>query len=316
MYAINWLNVGAIFYYMAPDFNVGVVGLGTLTSAFYLGIGIMQVPGGILAAKWGPKKTVVLGTLVSSVAAIGTSISPLIAEVTVLRFVVGSGMAFVFAPAVVLIAKFFRRGLTGSSVGLLNSAFDVGGLFGLYAWVVIAADFGWRPSLALSGGLGVITGLLAIAYVPNDESSLEFRIKITQLSKIIGDSQLILLGLGTLGLTVGNILISSFMVYYLVQVLALSPSLAGAIASAVVALPILTALIGGNMYDRIRKPKLLMLISNVTMAVALLMSGVPNLFGALSGTVLGGVAFGIGLTVTFAAAKDLKGGRNSTRVWP
>ena len=41
VYAINWLNVGAIFVLMSPDLGVGVAGLGTLTSAFYLGIGLM-----------------------------------------------------------------------------------------------------------------------------------------------------------------------------------------------------------------------------------------------------------------------------------
>ena len=57
VYAINWLNIGAIFYAMAPDLGTGVVGLGTLTSSFYLGIGIWQVPGGVMAAKWGQAGT-------------------------------------------------------------------------------------------------------------------------------------------------------------------------------------------------------------------------------------------------------------------
>src|SRR2546422_9474096 len=56
VYAVNWLNIGAIFYLMSADLNSGVSGLGTLTSSFYLGVGIMQVPGGILAAKWGPQE--------------------------------------------------------------------------------------------------------------------------------------------------------------------------------------------------------------------------------------------------------------------
>ncbi len=56
VYAINWLNIGAIFYLMSADLHSEVSGLGTLTSSFYLGVGTMQVPGGILAAKWAPRK--------------------------------------------------------------------------------------------------------------------------------------------------------------------------------------------------------------------------------------------------------------------
>jgi len=42
VYAINWLNIGAIFYLMSGDLQTGVSGLGALTSSFYLGVGIMQ----------------------------------------------------------------------------------------------------------------------------------------------------------------------------------------------------------------------------------------------------------------------------------
>src|SRR5207247_3042707 len=115
---------------MSADLNSGVLGLGTLTSSFYLGVGIMQVPGGILAAKWGPKRTVSLGILVSSMAVLGTSISSAILEVAILRFIVGAGMALVFAPSVVIMTRFLG-GKSGTGVGLINSAFDIGGLFGL-----------------------------------------------------------------------------------------------------------------------------------------------------------------------------------------
>ncbi len=152
---------------MNSDLNSGVSGLGTLTSSFYLGVGLMQVPGGVLAAKWGLKRTVTLGIFISSFAVLGTSIATSILTVAILRFVVGTGMACVFAPAVVLVTRILR-GKSGTGVGLINSAFDVGGLLGLFGWILIASVTGWRPSLVLSGGLGVLTGLLVIALVPRD----------------------------------------------------------------------------------------------------------------------------------------------------
>lgn len=57
VYAINWYNVASIFFLMSIDFGQGVSGLGVLASSFYLGVAIFQVPGGILAAKLGPRKT-------------------------------------------------------------------------------------------------------------------------------------------------------------------------------------------------------------------------------------------------------------------
>jgi len=144
---------------MNADLNSGVSGLGTLTSSFYLGVGIMQVPGGVLAAKWGPKRTVSLGILVSSIAVLGTSISSAILEVATLRFIVGAGMALVFAPSVVLMTRFLG-GKSGTGVGLINSAFDIGGLFGLFGWILLATVTG-LGSLGSNLGSVLISSFMA-----------------------------------------------------------------------------------------------------------------------------------------------------------
>ncbi len=305
IYATNWLNIGAIFALMEVTLNVGVVGLGTLTSCFYLGLGLVQVPAGILAAKVGPKKVVVTGIMTSSLATLAISASTQLAQVAVLRFVVGAGMAFVFAPAVVLVANYFGGERAGVGVGVFNSAYDVGGLLGLYVWIVIATASGWQSSLLLSGGIGVATGVLVQAYVPDDSKSLGFKLRLGTLAAILKNRQLVLLGLETLGLSVGNILISSFMVYYLNQSLGVPLTTSGLIAAMVVVVPIATALWGGRLYDRMKKPRLLMLLSEAAMALALLLTSVPALaLGALA-SVLGGVASGVGFTVAFAWARDL-----------
>jgi len=166
IYAINWMNVGAIFFLMSPDLGAGVSGLGTITASFYLGIGLLQFPAGVLAAKWGPKKVSVIGVFLSSFSALGTSVMGTIPEMAVLRFFVGAGMAFVFAPGVVIIARLLRGGKSGMGVGLYNSAYDVGGVLALFGWVVVAGVTGWRSSLALSGGLGVVSGILTLLSFP------------------------------------------------------------------------------------------------------------------------------------------------------
>ena len=56
----------------------------------------------------------------------------------VLRFVVGVGMALFFGPSVTLITRYLRRGSEGLAVGLLNSAHSIGGIIGLFGWVIIA----------------------------------------------------------------------------------------------------------------------------------------------------------------------------------
>ena len=304
IYALNWLNFGAIFYLMSSDVGAGVSGLGTVTAAFYLGIGLAQVPAGLLAAKYGPKKIVVIGVFLSSLCAIATSAVSTITELALLRFFVGVGMAFFFAPGVVIVARLLRGGRSGMGVGLFNSAYDLGGLLGIFGWIVVATAFGWRPSLAFSGGLGVITGILVYAFVPGDEPSSEFRVDRRSLLAILGNKQIVLLGIATLGFAIGNTVISGFMVYYLKNDLSVQGTVAGLVTSLITVVPILTALWGGRVYDTTSRHRMVFLVAMLGSAASLSLGAFHSLYAAAACAALGGVVTGFGFTFAFAGARD------------
>jgi MFS family permease len=304
VYAVNWLNFGAIFYLMSNDVGAGVSGLGTVTAAFFLGIGIMQVPGGLLAAKYGPKRVVVIGILATSFSVLATSAVSTIPELSVLRLLEGAGMAFVFAPGVVLVTRLIR-GKAGMGVGLFNSAYDIGGLVAIFGWVVVATVTGWRASLALSGGLGVLTGVLVLLLTPGDETSDEFRVERGTLLSLLANKQLVLLGLVTLGFSIGNTVISSFMVYYLKSELGVAGTLAGLIASLITVIPIFTALWAGRIYDSATRHRPIMMVVLLASAASLVLGAPASVYAAVGCVALGGVISGFGFTVAFAGARDL-----------
>ena len=305
IYAVNWVNIGAIFYLMESDLGVGLPQLGTVTATFYLGLGIMQIPGGVLAARWGPKRVAVVGIFLSSFSVLGTAVSTNILEVAVLRFLVGWGMAFVFAPAVILVVGLLRGGGSGMGVGVLNSAFDVGGLFGLFGWVVIAVVTGWRPSLLLSGGIGILSGILVAAFVPGDGAGRGLRVDRKALLAVVRDRQLILLGLGTTGLGVAYTDIASFMTLYGVKSLGVSGIVAGSATALITVVPIFTALWGGRAFDALSRHRVLMVLSLFGSAVALVLGSYPSLTAAIACSALGGVMSGVGYTFAFAGAREL-----------
>lgn len=148
IYAINWFNIASIFPHIASDFRQDVFLLGLLSSSFLIGIGLFQIPGGILAAVQGPRKTAIYGITIASSAALLCGLSQ-IYQMEILRFVVGVGMALFFGPSVTLITRYLGKGSEGLAVGLLNSAHSIGGIIGLFGWVVIADFIGWRQSLLL-----------------------------------------------------------------------------------------------------------------------------------------------------------------------
>ena len=89
IYAVNWYNFAAVFTLIARDLNQNVAGLGAAVGSFYLGAGLFQVPGGLVAAKIGPKRTAVYGTLLASASSVLTAVSTDFSQLPVLRFMVG-----------------------------------------------------------------------------------------------------------------------------------------------------------------------------------------------------------------------------------
>jgi MFS family permease len=206
----------------------------------------------------------------------------------------------------VLVTKLLSN-RSGVGAGLVNSAFDVGGLLGLFGWILIAAATGWRPSLGLSGGLGLFSTLLVVALVPKDGTDNQFRITGARLKEILRKRTLVQLGFGALGSNLGSVLISGFMVFYLHSELGETGAIGGLVASLIVVLPIATSVWGGRIYDRMRKPKRILIVSGVGMVGALIVCSVPTLLGASVGAFVGGFAVGPASTVAFAAARDLSG---------
>ncbi|MDE1858671.1 MAG: MFS transporter [Thaumarchaeota archaeon] len=305
VYAINWVNFGAIFYLMAPDLGTGISGDGIVTSAFYLGLGLMQIPGGVLSARWGPKRVVVTGIFLSSFAVLGTSVATDIPEAAVLRFLVGWGMAFVFAPAVIIITQLMHGGKSGMGVGLMNSAFDVGGIFGLFGWVVLAAATGWRPSLALAGALGILTGTLVALYIPADKDYAAPKVDGKAMRAVVFDRQLVLLGLGTVGFGFAYTVVSGFMTFYGVDALHVSGTLAALATVFVTVVPIFTALYGGRTFDSLSKHRGVMVACLVGSAASLVVVAFPSIAAAAAGSVLAGIVTGVGYTFAFAGAREL-----------
>jgi MFS family permease len=304
VYAINWYNMAAVFSLIASEFKQDVSGLGLVTAAFYIGIGLFQVPGGLLAAKFGPRLTVICGTTIASSTALLTGLAGNLFTIAVLRFLVGAGMALVFAPAVVLVTRFLRRGAEGLGIGIYNSAFSLGGTIGLSGWAVLAAAFGWRISLFTSGLLGLVTVVLIVVFSPRDSVRSDFKIDYRKLRATLLDRWLIVLSIALFGLGVGSTVVGNFMAYYLESVSHIGVGVAGEVASLAVASALVTAPFSGRVFDRFGNAKMLLLLTGAVMALGVGVAFIGSLYAAVLSGVLVGLASGAGFTFGFAAARE------------
>ena len=262
------------------------------------------MPGGILAAKAGPRLTVIYGTTIASVSALLTGFARNLAEIAVLRFLVGAGMALVFAPGIVLVIRLLGKGSEGLGVGTYNSASSLGGVIGLSGWAAIAVGLGWRSSLVISGSLGLATSLLLVFFVPKDNLRPDFQIDLHCLKLILSDKWLIALSIAQLSLNAGQSVVGNFIAYYLENVSIVGVGEAGVIASLAVASAFVVGPFSGRVFDRFGNVKWLLLVTGVVMALGVGIAFIGTLYSAIVSSVLVGLASGAGFTFGIAAAKE------------
>jgi MFS family permease len=304
VYAVNWYSLAAVFTLTAAEFNENVSGLGLATATFYVGVGLFQVPGGILAARIGPRLTAICGTTIASSAALLSGFAGNLAEIVVLRFFVGLGMALVFAPCVILVTRFLRKGSEGLGVGLYNSAFYLGSAVGLSGLALLAGLSGWRISLITGGSLGLFTSILLLILVPKDSRRPEFRVNFSHLKLILLDKWLIALSLAMLGFQIGSTVVGNFMAYCLKNVNHLGVGEAGTIASLSGIFGLITAPFWGRVYDRSKNAKHLIFALGIPLALGLTVASFGTVYSAILATALVGLAAAAGLTFGFSAARQ------------
>jgi MFS family permease len=331
-YSANWFNIAAIFFLIALDLEQDISRLGLVTASFIIGVGIFQVPAGILAAKYGANKIAVFGILLASFCALLTGTSNTILQIAILRFVVGMGMACFFGPSVILISKYLGRRSEGLGIGLINSAHAIGGIIGIFGWVILAQLSGWRSSLVIGGALGLVTGLVLIISVlvakpkiKSQDDSLTLQnevadpnmatefpengagISLSGLRRTIFNRSLVILGLTLLSFQAGSSIILTFVVYYLGGSLKIDFTVAGFIGSLNLIIALLFSPIFGRVYDRTKKAKRILIISGLAAAFSIWGMSIPSVFVIIPSMIVSAIFLSAGFVIVYAEAKRTSG---------
>jgi len=306
--AINWYAFSSVFSLIASDFHQNVSGLGLITTTFVLGVAVFQFPAGLLAAKHGPRKALILGTLLIAVSSILIGLVDQVILLTVLRFVEGVGEAFIFGPGVILVTRYFRKGSEGLGIGFYSGSFDLGGVVGVAGWVVLGAAVGWRVSMITAGVIALAACVLLVLLVPEDPSNEAFTIRLSELRAVILNKWLLIL---SAGLITEQICFSTnlyFMVYYLEESLRVAAGVAGAIAGLTLVVSILASPLAGRVFDRNPSAKTTFIVLCFATAGGLAIAAIPSVYAALlSGLVVGATSsaayiFGISIARTIGGA--------------
>lgn len=150
------------------DFDIGAAALGNFSSFYYYSYVAVQIPTGILADYWGPRKLLTAGTLLASLGAFLFAFSPSILLANMGRLLIGGSIGVAWVSVLKLSTRWFTPDRFAISTGLALSL-GIGGALSAGVPLRLLMDlFGWRPVIF---GAGVTTLVLAIsiwAFVRDD----------------------------------------------------------------------------------------------------------------------------------------------------
>lgn len=342
IYAVNWFNISSIFYLILDDFRQDVSMLGLVTSGFLIGIGLFQIPAGILSAKYDAKFMIFFGTMLLSISSLLSGFGSELYQMAILRFLVGVGMAFFFGPSVILISKYLGKGSSGLGVGILNSAHSLGGIIGIFGWIIIAEALGWRTSLVISGTLGILSGFfllyaLQIKYYDrtsnlsshsfkekvfiffrffnlnreNRDQKAKFTINFDDLKSIMLNKHMIYVGLSLLGFQIAWNLVSTFIILFLKVELDIASSIAGLIGGSTMIVNVIFAPFIGRIYDKLTRKNnfnndiLLLLICGIVVSANIICLSLLNIYLLIPSILIIGIFISGGFVIPYALARRI-----------
>ncbi|MGW4474884.1 MFS transporter [Nonomuraea sp. NPDC004354] len=147
------------------EYGFSLEAAGLQATVFALGMGLAGLPAGYLQRRLGRKPTIVVGTLVFSLATALTAVSAGFADMLLWRVLSGVGEALQLAMIIAVASSAFpaRRGV---AIGSVNMAFAAGSLIGPALGSGLLQQFGsWRAPMLAYGAIGIALALAIVVLV-------------------------------------------------------------------------------------------------------------------------------------------------------
>ncbi|WP_296615583.1 MFS transporter [Sphingomonas sp.] len=151
---------------IAADFGLTPVAMGGVLSAFFLGYAAMQIPGGMLADRFGPRVTIFGAILWWSLMTLATGLAGSLAAMLVIRCLFGLGEGPFPPAASKTLSSWFDPGEVGRANGLQMAASAAGAAVAPVLVSSLTGAIGWRAVFFLLFVPGLAVALCAWLVLP------------------------------------------------------------------------------------------------------------------------------------------------------
>lgn len=155
---LNILNAtySTLLALIKREFTLTYTVTGALTSSYFIGYTIGQIPWGYLADRIGSRRVIAISIIGVSSSTILFGLSINIWQLIAFRFLAGLLGAGIFVPNIRLISSWFSSGERGTALGLLSVGSSTGLIVASWVAPLLAAQLGWRNPMAIFGAFGIL----------------------------------------------------------------------------------------------------------------------------------------------------------------
>jgi MFS family permease len=167
-YAYEFLQRVSIGVYLTPmmaDLKASAASIGILSSCYYYAYAIMQLPAGLLVDRYGPKRLTLIGIFIVILGSFLLATVHSVAGGASARFLIGMGSAFAFVCTMQFIIIWFPPGYFARLAGMTNFMGYLGATSAEIPLTILVKHAGWRHSVAITAGLGVLLFLLVLFFI-------------------------------------------------------------------------------------------------------------------------------------------------------
>ena len=169
---------------LMADFNIGAASLGNFSSFYYYSYVAVQIPTGILADYWGPRKLLTAGALLSGFGAFIFASASTIHTANMGRLIIGASMGVAWVSILKLSTRWFKPNQFAVVTGFALCLGILGALSAGVPLRLLMNLLGWRLVIFWAGTITIIVSLAIWVFVRDDPVQKGFDSYATGLTTI------------------------------------------------------------------------------------------------------------------------------------
>ena len=160
---------------LMQTFNITASALGNLSALYFYAYVAMQIPTGIIADIWGPRRLLFAGAIAAGCGALIFAGAPTLLWAGLGRFLVGGSVAVAYVGTLKLAMSWFPAHLYSMIAGIGLMAGIVGAVFAGVPLRLLIDSFGWRPAMLAAAAATLTIGILVWCFVRDTPGHLGYR---------------------------------------------------------------------------------------------------------------------------------------------